>query len=151
MPDPYIILLGLATALFLYVVFMKVKNGQPISTSLLYVPLLLGIAFLFYKLWADGQELAKLHSEVEKAKQREKDLAMRAGQAAVEAEKKALESELAQVENTVEALETKVAVEKERHEKAVVAVARVRTWDDFWAAMGAGSGDESPPDPPPSS
>ena len=144
MPDPYLVALVLASGLFLYVVYNRLVNGRPITKSLLYVPLLLGIAFVFYKIWADGQRIAKLTSEVEKAKEREKDASMRAEEAKVDTEKAALEKELAEAENHTLALEEKLKLEEERHEKTKVLASRIESWDDFWAAVG--SGDEGPPE-----
>ena len=59
-------------------------------------------------------------------------------------EKAALEKELAEAENHTLALEEKLKLEEERHEKTKVLASRIESWDDFWAAVG--SGDEGPPE-----
>lgn len=150
MPDAYVIALALVTLLFLYVVYQRVRNGQTVSTSLLYVPLLLGIAWVFYTLWKDSQEIARLHSEVEKAREAEKDLRMRAKEAEIEGKKAELENQLSEAESAVKVLDERLRVEEKRHAKAVESAGRIRTWDDFWAAVGvspgssAGSSDPNP-------
>lgn len=141
----YQLLLALGSGLFVYVVYQRIKNGQAITTSLLYVPLLLGVSYLFYRIWADGQRVAQLQTKVEQAKEREKDLKMQTEQAAVEAEKRILEAQLAQAENVAEELDDKLKVEKDRHEAFVERARGVRTWSDFWGAMGVGPGNEGPP------
>lgn len=149
MPDAYLVALVLATGLFLYVIYQRLVNGKPITTALMYIPLLLGIAWVFYKIWADGQRIAKLTSEVEKAREREKDAAMRIAQAEAEAEQKALEKTLAKAENETLALEEKLKLEEERHAKAVERAGRIESWSDFWDAVGPG--DEGPPEADPGS
>ena len=132
--NAYVLVLALSSALFLYVVYQKIRNGQPLSTSLVYVPLLLGLAWLFYKLWADGQEIGKLHAQVEKAKENDRDLAEKAKQAVLDTEKRELETKLAA--STVETgrAEEKLKIEEKRHAEVAARVARVQSWDDFWKA-----------------
>lgn len=131
----YELMFALAAGVFLYVVYQKVKNGKPISTSLMYFPLLLGIAFVFYRIWKDGQEIARLHSEVEKAKEREKDLEMRSKQAVVEAEKVELKKHLTVAENLTRHLDEKLKIEEARHAAVVDRAGRIESWDDFWGAL----------------
>lgn len=143
MPDAYLVALVLASALFLYVVYQRIRNGQPITTSLLYIPLLLAIAFVFYKLWADGQKIAKLQSEVEKGREREKDLKMKAQQGVIDEEVGNLEEEISTLETRNRDLEEQLKVEEKRHEKAVERARSIESWDDFWTAVGPG--DEGSP------